>query len=315
MLSIPEHDGLQLTQDLIRTGLDPRAASDFVRVRRGVYAPAAAWADERARSLLRMRAVALNASSPPLFSHRSAAAAWGLPFLTLGAPAAETLVASTSGGRSGRGIVRRGVDLDAVPVSVVRGFHVTSVERTLIDLARSQPLASAVMAVDFAISDGRGRRVPLTTPDRIRSELARLDLRRGLARVNRTIDFGDGRSESPNESLSRARIYELGFPEPDLQVELTHHTGVTDRVDFLWREYGHIGEADGLGKYLDPALRSGRSAEEVLIDEKRREDRLRSQYPRLSRWEWSDAYTPARLRAILLDAGLPLLTRAQLRAR
>ncbi|CAN5239425.1 hypothetical protein BH11ACT5_BH11ACT5_27910 [soil metagenome] len=286
-----------------------------MRVRRGVYVPYSTWNDESVRILLKMRAVALNASADPLFSHRSAAAAWGLPYLTADAPVAETLVAAARGGRSGRGIIRRGVDLDAVQVSIVHGFRVTSIERTLIDLARSQPFASAVMALDFAISDGRGRRKPVTTVDRIRAELGRLEVHRGLARVIRVLDFGDGRSESANESLSRARIFELGFPTPDLQVEITHHTGITDRVDFLWREYEHIGEADGLGKYLDPALRSGRTAERVLIDEKRREDRLRSQYPRLSRWEWSDAYTPPRLRAILLDAGLPLLTRAQLRAR
>lgn len=317
MLHIPDHDGLHLTSDLARIGLDSRLLSsgEFVQVRRGVYVPASTWADDNVRTLLTMRAVPLSAATPPLFSHRSAAAAWGLPYLKLGAPAAETLVASASGGRSGRGVVRRGVDLDQVAVLTVRGFRVTSVERTLIDLARTQPLASAVMAIDFAISDGRGSRIPLTTPDRIRAELARIGVRRGLARVNQAVDFGDGRSESPNESLSRVRIFELGFPTPDLQVEIAHHTGVTDRVDFLWPQYGHIGEADGLGKYLDPALRGGRTAEEVLVDEKRREDRLRSQYPRLSRWEWRDAYTPARLRAILLDAGLPRLTPAQLRAR
>jgi hypothetical protein len=149
----------------------------------------------------------------------------------------------------------------------------------------------------------------MTTRALIRSELARLDFRRGLARVARAIEFADGRSESPGESLSRVRLHELGFPPPELQVEFTHHTGATDRVDFFWPEHGHIGECDGLAKYRDPLLRAGRSPEQVVIDEKRREDRLRSQEPRFSRWEWADAYHPHRLRAILSAAGLPLRAR------
>jgi len=305
---------LHLTSELARVGLDPRG-SDFVRVRRGVYAPRGDWADEGGRGLLRIRAVDLAAVEPPLFSHRSAATVWGLPFLRAGAPIAETLVAPARGGRSGRGIVRRCVDLDAVSECFVQGLRVTSLERTLIDLARTLPFASAVMAFDFAVNDDGGRRAPLTTIELVTAELARLDIRRGLARVMRAIEFADPRSESPNESLSRARIFELGFPSPDLQVEIAHHTGVVDRVDMLWREHGHIGECDGLAKYRDPALRGGRSPIDVLVDEKRREDRLRSRYSRLTRWEWGDALVPTRLRDILLNAGLPLLTRAQLRAR
>ena len=311
----PARDGLHLTRDLTRLGEDRRILGravrdgDAVRVRRGVYAAPTAGVTAEAKALLLMRAVALTAKVPPLFSHRSAATVWGIPFLTAGAPVAETLIAAASGGRSGRGIVRRGVDLDAVSVTTVDGFLVTSVERTIIDLARTVPFASAVIAADFALSTGGGAREPLTTVDLMMAELAALGIRRGLARVRRVIDFADGRSESAGESLSRVRFLELGFPAPELQVEFTHHTGVTDRVDFFWREYGHIGESDGLGKYRDPGLRGGQSAEDVVIAEKRREDRLRSQQPRFSRWEWRDALAPQRLRAILLAAGLPLRAR------
>ena len=302
---------IRLARDLTRLGRDSRDLSrgalrgQFVRLRRGVYLPSATWAESEQRALLRMRAVALSARRSPLFSHRSAATAWGIPFLTAGAPLAETLVAPARGGRSGRGIVRRCVDLDAVSIATVDGFRVTSVERTLIDLALTTSFASAVIALDFCLSTGDGTRAPLTTLELVRSELDGLGIRRGLSRVLRTIDFADGRSESPNESLSRVRFLELGFPAPELQVEFMHHTGITDRVDFFWRDFGHIGETDGLVKYTDPRLRGGRSAEQVVVAEKLREDRLRSQQPRFSRWTWRDAYAPERLRAILLAAGLP----------
>jgi hypothetical protein len=65
-----------------------------------------------------------------------------------------------------------------------------------------------------------------------------------------------------------------------------------------------IGESDGRMKYLDPAYRNGRTAEQVVYDEKRREDELRRQCRAFVRWGWDEARNPAALGAVLRSVGL-----------
>jgi hypothetical protein len=67
-----------------------------------------------------------------------------------------------------------------------------------------------------------------------------------------------------------------------------------------------IGEADGDIKYLDELYRGGRTAEQVLRDERIRENRLRALKLEMTRWEWGTAIRPAALRAHLQNAGLPI---------
>jgi hypothetical protein len=66
------------------------------------------------------------------------------------------------------------------------------------------------------------------------------------------IAFSDSRAESVLESLSRAVFHESGLPPPDLQVWVGDDGEVIGRVDFLWRRYRTIGEADGAFKYQTP---------------------------------------------------------------
>lgn len=46
--------------------------------------------------------------------------------------------------------------------------------------------------------------------------------------------LADGRSESVLESLSRAVMFEQGFPKPELQVRLVDSDGEFGRGDFGW---------------------------------------------------------------------------------
>ncbi len=309
----PQNSGLFLSRDAERLGQDPRRMSalvvsgELVRVRRGAYVSSAAYesASPRMKHVMMLRATALAADDPPVFSHVSAAAIWGLPILGVWPAEAHIVCGVSTGGRSSRGIVRHGVAMDLVDVRLVNGLFVTSLERTLIDLAATTSFASAVISMDHALGDDLGRVEPMTTKELISRELNRLDLRRGRARVELVLSFAVTCSGSPGESLSRVRFHELGFPAPKLQVEFVHHTGVTDRCDFDWEEFGLIGEFDGHGKYLNPRLRAGLSADQVVIREKQREDRLRTRRPHFSRWEWRDALEPPRLLAILVAADLP----------
>ncbi|TFC20561.1 hypothetical protein E3O55_00335 [Cryobacterium sp. MDB1-18-2] len=62
-----------------------------------------------------------------------------------------------------------------------------------------------------------------------------------------------------------------------------------------------MGEADGKIKYFDPVMRDGRTPEEVLWDEKRREDGVRRQVHGFTRWGFSIALS--RMRFARASAG------------
>lgn len=114
-------------------------------------------------------------------------------------------------------------------------------------------------------------------------------------------DFADARSESPGESRSRVLFDELGFEAPQLQVEL-HLAGVGRvRVDFWWE--GLVCEFDGMIKYTRQF--TDRDAEDVVKQEKLREDALRMHGYRVVRITWSDLDDPQTLGRKLLLAGAP----------
>jgi hypothetical protein len=126
---------------------------------------------------------------------------------------------------------------------------------------------------------------------------------RGFARALRIIQFAETASGSTSETTSRVTTAILGFPAPELQREYEVN-GSRVAVDFYFREVDGIGECDGLDKYTNPALRGGRSAEQVVVDEKRREDALRRQVSAFARWDSREAMTPGLLRVKLLELGL-----------
>jgi hypothetical protein len=86
-------------------------------------------------------------------------------------------------------------------------------------------------------------------------------------------------AQTPLESISRLRLVNAGLPEPMLQYPLYDREGLIGYADMGWPELGVIGECDGLMKY-----QSG----EVLIQEKRREDRIRALGFIVVRWTWDD---------------------------
>ena len=98
----------------------------------------------------------------------------------------------------------------------------------------------------------------------------------------------------------------IGCPRPVLQSQFRDTDGIIGDTDFDWPEFRLVGEADGDRKYLDEAYRGGRSVEQVLLDEKVREDRVRALGRGFSRWPWSTGIDPPALRRKLASAGLPM---------
>lgn len=291
-------------QDLARSVHSGNAT----RVARGAYLPTEHWSalSSREKYLARIRAVAETRRNRPVLSHWSALAIHNLPILDNWPHAVHLTVSPTSGGRSRNGVVKHSLRLGDDDVVEIGGLLLTSVARTVLDIAATNDFIDGVVAADFALHEDRfGRRPPLTTKDELwRLWEARLPFG-GHARAEAVIEFGEARSDSPLESVSRVNMQIIGCPRPRLQSTFSDYLGFIGETDFHWPEFRLVGEADGDRKYLDEAYRSGRTIEQVMIDEKVREDRLRSLPLGVSRWRWKTAINPAALHAQLSAAGLP----------
>jgi hypothetical protein len=229
-------------------------------LRPGVYATAATISsqvrdarDERGRQaggqLLRLAATLAVTGSRSAGSHRSAALVYGLGLV--GCPESVAEITRAPGDRGSRtgdlGVLVHIAALPAEHVVSYRGVRLTSVPRTVIDLARTLPFAQGVAVADSALHAGLASKSELAT---VIAECPRWP---GLQRAREVTAFSDGRSESVLESLSRAAFHQSGLPPPDLQVWVGDDDEVIGRVDFLWRRYRTIGEADGAFKYQTPA--------------------------------------------------------------
>jgi hypothetical protein len=172
--------------------------------------------------------------------------------------------------------------LEPDEVVCLDGVMVTSVARTVVDLARAAPFESAVVTGDAAVALG------LTSSAELVEMVRRSSHRPGAARARRVIAFLDGRSESVGESRSRVALARAGLPAPLLQWEVrAADRGLVARVDFGWPEHKLVGEFDGRVKYgrlLKPDQHPG----DVVFAEKLREDELRAGGLTVIRWTWRD---------------------------
>jgi hypothetical protein len=285
------------------------SAGRETRVANGVYLPEPAWAslDARERYLVRIRAVAETRRNQQVLSHWSAAAIHGLSSISEWPWKVHTTIGPTSGGRSRNDVVKHSLTLGDTDVVEVDGLLLTSVARTTLDMATIGSFVDAVTIVDGALHVDRfGRRPPLTTREELRELWMRRMPFRGHARAADVIGFAETRADSPLESVSRVNMRLIGCPRPLLQSRFFDYQGFIGETDFDWPEFGLLGEADGDVKYLDPDSRHGRTADEVVRDERVREDRLRALPRSVTRWGWAIGSNPRALRRHLLAAGLPM---------
>ncbi len=167
--------------------------------------------------------------------------------------------------------------------------------RSVCDSARYGPIVNTVAAGDAVLRTG------MTTAGAIDEILATMRGMKNIAMARFATSLLDGASESPGESASRLRLHRLGVPAPTLQQEIYDEAGFIGRVDFLWEKFGIVGKYDGRFKYgrSNPAQRP---PEEVLFEEKRREDRLRAAGYIVVRWTTEDLKHPERFRRLIIGA-------------
>jgi hypothetical protein len=270
-------------------------SSDLVRLAPGVYV---------SRGVIphRVRVAARALIAPGLvFSHDSAAALWRLPRISAWPERTHVIAERATGGRSTPGVVHHRLGLPDQAV-VIDGITVTTLPRTVVDIARTHPLDEALVAADAALSGVRlGGRSHATSRDELAASIPRAG--RGRAAARFITAFADGRSGSPGESLSRLTMHRAGLTPPVLQYRLDDAEGAMF-ADFAWPDRRVIGEFDGVAKYVRDEFAAGRDPAQVVVDEKWREDRIRALGWRVARWGWDVARSVPRLRERLVRAGV-----------
>lgn len=291
---------LRSRAQLQSTGMSDRmisadvAAGALVRLRRNCYIDAAAYEGlwSEGRHLVRTVAAAKNLDDhSTVFWGPSAAVLHGLPLYRLSPARVHTVVVSGHHGRTRAGVLQHEVALSDDDVVDIDGLSCTSLDRTILDLACTASAEAALSAADAA-----QRRESVDgmhfDPDRAVLWRARMADRaaasraRGIRRARELLAFADGRAQLPGESVSRLQLQRLGFRDLDLQVPVTGADGDNYWLDFGFPRARVFGEFDGRAKYLDDDLRGDRTADDVVLEEKRREDDVRGVTGwRFARWD------------------------------
>ncbi len=268
------------------------AAGDLFRARAGCFVDGRLLngASPEERHALTARAVSRGYRQPHAISHVSALVILGLPLLNITPDVVHLSL-------TGPGLPRTVPGLrvhPALPDSVSRqlvGDRVVHPAMAVVQSAALAGITAGVAAVDAALHSGQVTREDLEIALRI----ARLGPGRADARA--AIDLADGLAESPGESWTRVLFASLGLPKVEPQVVIRDTRGrFVGRVDFLFRAERTIVEFDGLVKY------AGSDGRQALVDEKRREDALRSLGFQVVRLTWRDLHDPASIRHLVREA-------------
>jgi very-short-patch-repair endonuclease len=206
-------------------------------VRRGVYAVG--------RSQLSCHgiwmAAVLSCGSRAVLSHVSAAALWGIRDQESG-PIEVSVPAPREPLRPGI-VVHRRAGLRSEHVTARLGVPVTTLVRTLVDMAMHLPADQLERAVNEA--DKRD----LTNPEALRAALDDFGRGPGAGILRRTLDrrtFMITDSELERRLLPLARKAGLSAPQTGASVN-------GYRVDFYWPDLGLVVETDGLRYHRTPA--------------------------------------------------------------
>jgi hypothetical protein len=289
-----------LHSELLRAGLTSAAIASLLkqgaihRLRRSVYTYEEA--DGPLAQHMDLVAATWRVVDPSnVLSHTTAALMYGLP-VRVGALERVTMTRTTSGhADKGPKLLVRDTRLTHDEIGTLDGMAVTTLTRTVSDIARTEPLTWGMAAADAALREGMGR-------DDLLAAIGRHARLHGLRKARHIAATASLLSESPAESISRANMQISGVPMPVQQAEIFDESGqFLGRVDFLWPDHGVIGEVDGAIKY-EQLLRPGQSPREAVMEEKAREAKFRRLGYIIERWDWNVATKPGQLAAVIRGA-------------
>jgi putative AbiEi antitoxin of type IV toxin-antitoxin system/uncharacterized protein DUF559 len=246
--------GVVTRAQLVEAGLRERGIAEWVRtgrlvrLYRGVYA----FGHDRLRVEGCWLAAVMACGPGAVLSHRDAAQLWEIRQSS--SPAIDVTVPSQNGRIGRRGVrVHRSGRLAVEEVTVRSGIPVTTVARTLLDLAD--------------VLDAQGLRRAVTEAEyRNRFDLAALAAvvqnnpgRRG----RKVLEAAEGRrhrTRSPLEDRFLALLERWGVEEPESGVWIEGY-----EVDFVWTRLGLVVELDGVAAHgTREAVRRDRKRDRVL---------------------------------------------------
>ncbi|MFH8252126.1 hypothetical protein ACH3VR_17305 [Microbacterium sp. B2969] len=299
-----------------------------MQIHRGWYVAGEHWkvAYAEERHLLAVFAAHEAArGAGPVFAIASAGVAWELPLFRVW-PRSVHIIGPANDGqvRPGRRsdpdgmtpprVAHHDIPIPDEDVTQRWGVACTTLERTVYDVIRVFSREAAVACMDAAL-----RRMAAPSGDardyddadaeefrgRVRARIAQNAGARGIRQARWVCEFGDGRAELPGESVSRVYLNDLGFRGIRTQVPVPGPRGTDYRVDFGIEDALAWGEFDGEGKYTDPELLRGRTREDVVREEKEREDWIRATTGRgFGRWQMAQLESPETLGGHLAALGI-----------
>jgi very-short-patch-repair endonuclease/predicted transcriptional regulator of viral defense system len=230
--------GLVTRAQLQQLGLSDKGIAARVRtlrlhrIHRGVYAVG--------HRVLRQEAAVLACGGGAVLSHASAAVLWELRAVI---PAiVDVTVPSRSGRAKRRGIrLHRSAHLDRTEIVVRDGIPVTTVARTLLDLADVLDDAALTRAVNEARLNHR------LDLDRLADLLTRSP-GRATTRLRPFVDRPTAPTRSAFEDAFLAMLDRYGLPRPEINQRIAGH-----EVDAVWREQHLVVELDGREYHGDDA--------------------------------------------------------------
>jgi hypothetical protein len=267
------------------------ARGDWLLIRRGVYvrAPAVTALTPQQQHRLRIAAAIPQLGGQYVVSHLSAACLHGLELLRVPGRTVQVTNPGAGSGHRRRSLQTFCAKMDPDEITTVDGYPVTTVARTIVDLARTCGFEQGVVAADHALRSGRVAREALERS----ADLARR--RSGIRTAHQVIAFADPGAESAGESRSRVMMTREGLPRPELQFPIEGRAGaVIARTDFCWPGFKTVGEFDGAEKY-GRKRRPGQQAGDAVFQEKLREDRIRDLGFTVVRWTWAELDDPPAL--------------------
>lgn len=266
------------------------SSGELVKIRHGVYAASGVLARAEAEPGLRHALDVAGAMATRMHrgvaSHHSAARLRGLSLLSQPPEGTVTLTVPTVA-RAGQyrqvaGVICHAAELPEQHVTKLYGLSATRAARTVVDLARTSAFMDSVVVADSALHERHASKTEL------RRVLASCSRWPGTSRAREVVDFADGLAESVLESCARVFFHEQGLPPPELQVHITgRDRTMIARVDFFWRRYGVVAEADGLLKY---------DSGDKAIAERRRDRLLQEAGLEVVHFTWRELFSdPARV--------------------
>ncbi len=292
-------------RELINTGLDSRAIKAGLqhgllhRLWRGVYLPMHQWRDRNPwdKDKLVLTGHILATNSQYVYSHFSAARLHKLQVWISSRLIHVSAPYRAAPSRTSQDVAMHFASLDAQDVvqRFIPGIGLvkfTALARTGLQCAMTATLEQSVIIGDSALHTG----LNLHDLEKLQASFHGC---RGIKRTRQVINSLNALSESAGETRTRLILAELPIEQPELQVTLQTSSG-TYRVNFAWQDIRLILEFDGDTKYFDHA----QTTEQVLLEERERENALIEDGWRFIRIKWKHLNNPEQLRDRIMKAYL-----------